>query len=68
MINIIFKNNTMIRILVIKLLNIILLLVFNDKISSEKLMVCLDNFISCSVCRELKILKNSDLGILFYYL
>jgi hypothetical protein len=33
MINIILKNNTMIRILATELLNTILLLVFNDKIS-----------------------------------
>jgi hypothetical protein len=33
MISIIFKNGTMIRILAIELLNALLLLVFNDKIS-----------------------------------
>jgi hypothetical protein len=33
MINVIFKNNTMIRILANKLLNTVLLLVFIDKIS-----------------------------------
>jgi hypothetical protein len=33
MINIIFKNKTVIRILHIELLNTILILVFNDKIS-----------------------------------
>jgi hypothetical protein len=32
MINIIFKNNTMIRMLAIKVLNTILIFVFNDKI------------------------------------
>jgi hypothetical protein len=40
MINIILKNNTMIRILAIELLNTILLLVFNDKISPLKNVWC----------------------------
>jgi hypothetical protein len=34
MINIIFKNNTVIRILTIEFLNTMLILVFNDKISN----------------------------------
>jgi hypothetical protein len=45
MINIIFKNNTVIRILVIDLLNTILLLVFlMIKSVLKKLIVCLNNF------------------------
>jgi hypothetical protein len=34
----------MIRILAIEFLNAFLIFVLNDKISPEKLMVCLDNF------------------------
>jgi hypothetical protein len=44
--NVIFKNNTMTRILSIELLNTILILVFNDKNLSLKLMVYLENFIA----------------------
>jgi hypothetical protein len=56
MIKIILKNNTMIRILAIELLNTILLLVFlMIKYILKKLMVYLDNFYApCSVCHELK--------------
>jgi hypothetical protein len=43
-INIIIKNDIMIRILATELLNIILLLVFIDRLSPLKLMVDLDNF------------------------
>jgi hypothetical protein len=45
MINIIFRNNRMIRILVIKLLNrILILIILMIKSLLKKLMVCLDNF------------------------
>jgi hypothetical protein len=44
MINIIFKNNKMISIVAIELLNTILLHVFNDNISPKRLMICLDNY------------------------
>jgi hypothetical protein len=49
MINIIFKNNEMIRILPVEILNTILLLVVNGKIL-KKLMVCFDNFSAFLVC------------------
>jgi hypothetical protein len=45
MINIIFKNNTMIRILAIELLNrILILIILITKSLLKKLMVWLDNF------------------------
>jgi hypothetical protein len=45
MINIIFRNNTIIRILAIELLNIILIvIILMIKSLLIKLMVCLDNF------------------------
>jgi hypothetical protein len=45
MINIIFRNNTMIRILSIELLNrILILIILMIKSLLKKLMVCLDNF------------------------
>jgi hypothetical protein len=45
MINIIFRNNTMIRILDIELLNgILILIILMIKCLLKKLIVCLDNF------------------------
>jgi multisubunit Na+/H+ antiporter MnhF subunit len=45
MVNIIFRNNTMIRILAIELLNrILILIILMIKSLLKKLMVCLDNF------------------------
>jgi multisubunit Na+/H+ antiporter MnhF subunit len=44
MINIIFRNNTMIRILAIELLNRILILILMIKSLLKQLMVCHDNF------------------------
>jgi hypothetical protein len=45
MINIIFRNNTMIRILAIELLNrILILIILMIKCLHKNLMVCLDNF------------------------
>jgi hypothetical protein len=59
MINIIFRNNTLIRILAIELLNIILILVIlMIKSLLKKLMVCLDNLSPCSVCCELNKVEN----------
>jgi multisubunit Na+/H+ antiporter MnhF subunit len=47
MINIIFRNNTMIRILAIELLNkILILIILTIKSLLKKLTVCLDNFIA----------------------
>jgi hypothetical protein len=54
MIKIIFKKNTIIRILYMELLNTNLLLVFlMIKSLINKSTVCLDNF-SAPMCRELK--------------
>jgi hypothetical protein len=67
MINIIFKNNTMIIILAIELLNTILLLAFLMLKSLLKNNWCTLKILApFPVCRELKILKNSAVNM--YYI
>jgi uncharacterized membrane protein len=62
-INNIFRNNTMIRILAIELLNRnLILIILMIKSLLKKLMVCLDNFSACSVCRELNKVGNRCLN------
>jgi hypothetical protein len=61
MISIIFKNNTVIRILAIELLNTILLLIFSDKISLKMDGVSwqFDRLVWCAL--SWKMLKSYDL-------
>jgi hypothetical protein len=59
MIDVIFRNNTMIRILAIGLLNrILILIILTIQSLIKKLMVCLDNLKPCSVCHELNKVEN----------